>query len=85
MFNINCKKVGATDLANFRVVCWEDFATVEDIFQTDSFLYDFDIVDGYTIDELTRRSIKKHLITGGLLRYNSHHCYISHNNVLFKA
>ena len=41
---------------NFRRVCMEDIAAVVDIVQADIFLYDNDIVDGFMIGEIARRS-----------------------------
>ena len=78
MFILFLKKTGETDRVNFRSVCMEDIAIVEDIAQADIFLYDIDIVDGSTIVQLARRSVGKHSNTKRLLRYNSHisHVYI---------
>ena len=63
-----------TDPANFRGVCMEDIAIVEDIVQSEFLLYGVDIVDGSMIGEVVRRSVGKHSYTVRLLRYNSHEC-----------
>ena len=84
LFNRFLEKTGGTDPANFRGVCKEDIAPVEDIVQAEFFLYDFDIVDGSMIGELGR-SVGKHSNTVQLLRYNGHICHVSDVNALFKA
>ena len=48
-------------------------------------LYDIDIVDGNIIGELARRSLQKYNNTVRLLRYNSHGCYVSNINAVFRA
>ena len=54
LFNLFLEKSGGTDLADFRGVRIEDIAIVEDIVPADTFLYDFDIVEGSMIVELAR-------------------------------
>ena len=48
-FNIFLKKSIETDPENFRGVCMEGIAAVEDIVQADILLFDIDIVDGSMI------------------------------------
>ena len=79
------EKTGGIDPANFRRACREDIARREDIVQADSFLYDFDIVDGSMIGELGRRSVEKLSNTVRPLRYNSHICYVFNINNPFGA
>ena len=62
----------------------EDFAIVDDIFKTNFFLYDLDIVDGSLIGELAR-IVGKHCNTVRLFRYNSHIWHVSIINAPFKA
>ena len=50
------EKNHGTDPASFPGICMEDFAAVEDIVQTDIFLYDIDIVNGSLTGELPRRN-----------------------------
>ena len=45
------EKTGGIDSANFQGVCMENIAAVEDIVETDIFLYDFDTVDRSMIEE----------------------------------
>ena len=85
LFNQFRGKTGGIDPANFRSVCIEDIAVVEDIVQTDILLYDIDIAAGTVIDELARRSVGKHFHTVRLLRYNRHICDVSDIDALFKA
>ena len=70
--------------ANIPRVFMEVFAAVEDVVQADIFFYDIDIVDGSSIGELARRSVGKHSSTVRLLRYNSHICWVSKINALFR-
>ena len=79
------KKTGGTHPANFRGVCMEDIAAVEDSVQADIFLYDFDILDGSMIGEFARKSVRKHSNTVRLISYISHICSVSNINALFKA
>ena len=72
LFNLFLEKTGGTGPANFRGVCMEDIAIVEDIIQADIFLYDMHIVDGSMIGELARRSVRKHSNTVRLSGYKSH-------------
>ena len=76
MFNFFLKNTGESDPANFRGVCLECIAAVEDIDQADETLYDSDIVDGSMIGELASRNVAKSFNTAQLLRSNSHTCYI---------
>ena len=85
IFSLIFEKTGGTYPANFRVVCVEDIAIVEDIVQADIFLYDIDIVDGYMVGGSARRNVGKRSNTVRLLRYNSHICYVSIINAFFKA
>ena len=79
------EKTGGSHPSNFRGVCLEDIAIVEEVVPTDIFLYDIDIADGSTIGALARRSVRKYSKTVRLLRYTSHICYESNTNALFKA
>ena len=63
----------------------EDIAAVEDIVQTDIFLYVIDTVDGYMNGELARRKVGKLSNTVRLLGYKSHICNVSIINTVFKA
>ena len=59
LFNLFLEKTGGTEPANFRGVCMEDIAPVEDNIQVDVFLYDNNIINGSMIGELARISIRK--------------------------
>ena len=59
--------------------------TVEDIALANNFLYDFHTEDGPRNGELARKSMRKRSKLAKLLRNNSHICYVSNINVLFKA
>ena len=63
----------------------KDISTVEDNVQPDIFLFDIDILDRSTVDELARRSLEKQTYTVRLLRYNSHICYVFSINTLLEA
>ena len=78
-------KTGGTDPANYRGVCMECIAIVEDIVRADIFFYDIDFVDGSMIGELAWRSVGKHSNTVRLVRFNSHICSVSNISALFKA
>ena len=61
LFNLLLEETGeGTDPSKFRGVWMEDIAIKEDSLQTDSFLYDFEFVDGSMFGELARRSVEKH-------------------------
>ena len=79
------RKTGGIDPANFRDVCMEDIAALENTVQADIFLYDIDLVDGSLIGEPARRRFRKHSNTVRLLNFNRHICYISNINALFEA
>ena len=70
------KKTGGIDPGNFRGVCMDDIAAVEDFAEADFLLYDIDAVDWSMIGELARRSVGRHSNTIRLLRNNSHICYV---------
>ena len=57
---------------------------MEDLVQVNVFLYNIDFADGAENEELARGSVVKHPNTIRRLRYNSHNCYVSDINVLFK-
>ena len=57
LFNLFLEKIGETDPANFRGVCIENIAAVEDFVQIDLSLYE--IVDGSMVGERGRRSVGK--------------------------
>ena len=63
LFKFFLEKTSRTDPANFRGVCREDIAAVEDNNQAEIFFYDVEIVDESMIEELARRSAGKHSIT----------------------
>ena len=48
------------DAANFQSVCLNDTPTVEDLTETNSFLYDIDIMDGVLVGEHARRRLQKY-------------------------
>ena len=85
IFNLFLKKTGGTDPANSRSVFTEVVVAVENIVQTDLFLYDIDFVHGSMIGELAKRCLAKYSNTARLSRYNSHNRYISKINALFRA
>ena len=85
LFKQFLEKTGGTDPANFWDVCIEDIAIVEEIVQADFFLNDIDFVDVSMVGKLARRSVRKHSNTVRLLRFDSHICYDSNVNALFKA
>ena len=55
IFNLFLEETGWTNPANFRAVCMEVTAAVEDNEQGDFFLYDLDIVAGFTGQRLRGR------------------------------
>ena len=71
--------------ANFRGVCMDDIAAVEDSVQADIFLYVIHVVDGSMVGELEKRSVGKNFKAVRLLRYNTRICHVSNINALFKA
>ena len=60
-------------------------AAVEDVVQTNIFLFNIDFVDRSVIGELARWSVAKISIIVQLLRFNCHSCYVSITNTLFRA
>ena len=85
LFNCYLEKEGEIGAATFQGVCVDDIPLVEDLIQVIIFRYDIDIVGGSSVGELARRSVQKYCNTARLLRYNTHICYVSNNNALFKA
>ena len=79
------EKTVETDTANFRCLCAEDIAAVEDIAQVDIFWYNIDIIEGSNNGVLAQRSFGKHFNDLRLLRYNSRICHFSKINACFKA
>ena len=63
----------------------DDIQSVEDIMGINILIYDIDLIDGATVGELARRSVKKYEKIVQLIRYNSHICYLDNINALFKA
>ena len=57
LFLVNCTK---PDTAKFQGIGMDDFPSVEDIVGINIFIYDIDLIEGATIGELARRSIKKY-------------------------
>ena len=68
-FNLFLEKTGGIDPANFRGVCMEGIAAMEDIVQADIFWYDLDFVDGSMIWKLARWSVEKDSLSVQLLRF----------------
>ena len=73
------------DLSNFQGICMDDIPSVEDIVRINIFKYDIDLIDGATVGELARRSIKMYEKNVQLIQYNSHFCYVDKIHALFKA
>ena len=63
----------------------DNIPSVEDIVGINIFIYDIKLIDGATVGELARRSIKKCEKNVQLIRYNSHICYVDNINALCKA
>ena len=82
LFLINSKN---PDPSKFQGVCMDDIPSVEDIVGIKTFIYDIDLIDGATVGDLARRSIKKYEKSVQLMRYNSHICYVDNIHALFKA
>ena len=74
LFNRFPEKNDGIHPANFRCVCVEEIAAVQDLFQADICLYDIDIVDGFLMRELAGRSAGKYSNTVRFLRYISQIC-----------
>ena len=74
LFNLFRENFSGTDSANFRAVCLDDIATVENIVRADTFLFGFDVFHGSMFGKLARRSLGKTSKNVGLLRYTSHIC-----------
>ena len=72
MFSVFIEKTSGTDPANFRSVCLEDIAAVEDFVQAEISLYDLDIAVESMIVELARSSAGKQSTTLQPLHYISH-------------
>ena len=85
LFNLFLETFGGTGSANFRGVRIEDIAIVEDVVQTDIFLYEIDLLDGSMIGDLAKRSVGKHSNTVRLLLYKRHICHFSKINALSNA
>ena len=79
------EKTGGIDTANLRGVCMEDIAAVEDIVQAGIFFYDVGTVDGSLIAVIATRSVVKISNAVRPLRCESHICYVSNVDSLFKA
>ena len=69
----------------FEGVHMNDISFVEDLLTLNIVLFDIDIVDGYTVGELARRSVQKYENTVRLLRYNNHICYVNNINGVFQS
>ena len=85
IFTLFLDKIGGTNPAGFQGIRMNDNPIVEELVLVNIFRYDIDLVDGAIIGGLARGSVRKHDNTVRLLRYNSHICYVSDINVLFKA
>ena len=85
IFNLFLNNCGEADPSKFQGVHMIDIPKVEEMFQLNVFLYDFDFVDGELIGELARRSIQTFEKSVKLLRYNNHICYVSDMNSFFKT
>ena len=79
------EQTAGTDSANFRGICVNNFAAVEDIVQADIFFYEIYLVAGSVIGELARSSGGKYSNAVRLLSVNSPVCYVYIINALFKA
>ena len=84
-FNLFLNNSEEGDVSQFQGVHLNDIPKVEDLLQLNTFLFDFDFVDGELIGEPCRRSIQKYEKIVKLLRYNNHTCYVNNINALFKA
>ena len=73
------------DPSEFQGVCMDDLPSVEDIVGITNFIYDIDLIDGATVGELARRSLKKYEKNVQLIRYNSEICYVDKIHAVFKA
>ena len=62
-----------------------DIPFVADLLLFNILLYDFDNVEVNNIEELARRSVRKHENTVRLLRCNNHICYVSNVNSVFQS
>ena len=85
LFNLLINKMDGLSPNQFQGVHMNDIPTVEDLLTLNILLYDIDIVDGYNIRELARRSMQKYNNAVRLLRYNNHICYFSNINAVFQA
>ena len=84
-FNLFLNNNEEGDVSQFQGVHSNDISKVEDLLQLNTFLFDFDFVDGDLIGEPCRRSIQNYEKSAKLLRNNNHTCYVNNINALFKA
>ena len=85
IFNSFINKMDGLSPNQFKGVHMNDIPIVEDLLTLNILLYDIDIVGGYIIGELARRSVQKYDNTVRLLRYNNHICYVSNINAVFQS
>ena len=84
MFNLFIRKLAESDPASFQGVGMIVIPIVEELLEANIFLYNLDCVDETVIGELARRNVGEHSSSIRLLCYNSHICYVSNTNSLFK-
>ena len=85
LFNLFLNNSEEGDISKFQGVHLNDIPKVEDLLQSNIFLYDINFVDGELIGELARRSIQRYENSAKFLRYNNHICYVNNVNALFEA
>ena len=85
LINLFLVKSTNPDPSKLQGACMDDIPFVEDIVESNIFIYDIDLIDGAMVGELARRSIKKYEKNVHLIRYNSHVCYVDIINALIKA
>ena len=85
LFNLFIEKKDGLSADQLQGVHMNDIPIFEDLQALNILLYDIDIVDGNTIGELARRSVKKYENTVRLLRYNNHICYVNNINAVFQS
>ena len=85
MLRLLLEKIGTTNPASFQGVRMNYIPNVEDLVQSNIFLYDKDFVDGAMTGELARKSVGKHSNAVRLLPNNSYIYYVFDINVLFEV
>ena len=76
--------IGGTNPVIFQSVCKNDIPIVENLVQSNVFLYDVVFVDGTVIGEVARGSHGKHSNTVQLFNYRSETCFVFDIQVFFK-